>query len=79
MRIEQTRREALTEVVISRMSVLAIAIITAELFVYEWFGVKVSSSQNVGMMIYWSFQSILIGYTIRRFFEMRLGSRNDSR
>lgn len=79
MRIEQTRREALTEVVISRMSVLVIAIITAELFVYEWFGVKVSSSQNVGMMIYWSFQSILIGYTIRRFFEMRLGSRNDSR
>jgi len=79
VRIEQTRREALTEVVISRMSVLAIAIITAELFVYEWFGVKVSSSQNVGMMIYWSFQSILIGYTIRRFFEMRLGSRNDSR
>jgi len=79
VRIEQTRREALTEVVISRMSVLVIAIITAELFVYEWFGVKVSSSQNVGMMIYWSFQSILIGYTIRRFFEMRLGSRNDSR
>ena len=77
MRAEQTRREALTEVVISRMSVLVVAIITAELFVYEWFGVKVSSIQNVGMMIYWSFQSIFIGYTIRRFFEVRL-ARNDS-
>ncbi len=74
-REEQTKKQAITEIVVSRMTVLVVAIITAELFVYEWFGVSVSSSQNIGMMIYWSLQSIFIGYMIRRFFEKRIVGR----
>jgi uncharacterized protein YacL len=71
VRKEQTRRQALKETVATRFVGFIVALITAELFVYEMFGVTVSITQNLGIMIYWSFQSILVGYMLRRFFENR--------
>jgi len=72
MKRKQTKRQAMTEVVISRMTVFLVTIITAELFVYEAFGITVSATQNIGMMIYFSCQSMIVGYFLRRRFESRL-------
>jgi len=71
VRKEQTRRQALKETVVTRFVGFTAALITAELFVYEMFGVTVSVTQNLGIMVYWTCQSILVGYMLRRFFEMR--------
>ena len=32
----------------------------------------VSLDQNIGMMVYWTIQSVFIRYFLRRFFEKRL-------
>lgn len=72
MKRKQTKRQAMTEVVISRITVFLVAVITAELFVYEMFGITVSATQNIGMMIYFTFQSMIVGYFLRRHFESRL-------
>jgi len=77
-REEQTKSQSLTEVVVSRFTVLVVATFTAELFVYDLFGVNVSTGQNVGMMIYWSLQSILIGYMLRRYFERKVALDDDN-
>jgi hypothetical protein len=74
MRQEQTKTQALKETVTTRFVGFIVALITAELFVYEMFGVTVSVTQNLGIMTYWSFQSVLVGYTLRRFFESRINS-----
>ena len=74
MRQEQTKINSLKETATTRFVVFIIALITAELFVYEMFGVAVSVTQNLGIMTYWLFQSIFIGYFIRRFFESRINS-----
>jgi hypothetical protein len=71
VRKEQTKIQALKETITTRLVGFIIALITAELFVYKMFGVAVSTNQNLGIMIYWSFQSVLVGYTLRRIFEMR--------
>ena len=71
MRREQTKTQALKETVTTRIVGFMVALITAELFVYEMFEVKVSVTQNIGIMIYWTCQSILVGYMMRRFFELR--------
>jgi len=71
MRREQTKTQALKETVTTRIVGFMVALITAELFVYEMFEVKVSVTQNIGIMIYWTCQSIFVGYMMRRFFELR--------
>ena len=71
MRKEQTKIQALGEMITSRFVGFIVALITAELFVYEMFGVSVSATQNLGIMVYWTFQSVVIGYMMRRFFEYR--------
>lgn len=68
----QTRSQSLTEQVVSQVVVFLCAIIAAELFVYEMFGITVTMNQNLGMMVYWTFQSLCIRYFLRRFFEKRL-------
>ena len=72
MRKEQTKIQTLGETITSRFVGFIVALITAELFVYEMFEVKVSVTQNIGIMIYWTLQSIVVGYMMRRFFEMRI-------
>ena len=71
MRKEQTRIQALGETVTSRFVGFVVALITAELFVYEMFGLSVSATQNIGIMVYWTCQSVVVGYMMRRFFEYR--------
>ena len=71
MRKAQTKIQALRETITTRFVGFIVALITAELFVYEMFGVTVSPTQNIGIMIYWTFQSIFVGYLLRRFFEMQ--------
>ena len=71
-RDEQTKTQSLVEQIASQIIVFVFAVFTAHLFVYEMFGVAVSMNQNIGMMIYWTFQSIFLRYFLRRFFEKRL-------
>ena len=71
-RDEQTKTQSLVEQITSQIIVFVFAVFTAHLFVYEMFGVTVSMNQNIGMMIYWTFQSIFLRYFMRRFFEKRL-------
>ena len=73
MRKEQTKIQALKETITSRFVGFVVALITAELFVYEMFEVTVSVTQNIGIMVYWTLQSVVIGYMMRRFFEYRGG------
>ena len=74
--IGQTRTASLVEVVMARAIVFVAALVTAELFVYEMFGVEVSSSQNFGIMVYWMFQNTVISYVVRRVFERQVKQRN---
>jgi hypothetical protein len=74
MRQEQSKLHSLKETITTRFVGFIVALITAELFVYDMFGVTVSVIQNLGIMTYWSFQSVLVGYTLRRFFESRINS-----
>jgi hypothetical protein len=71
MRKEQSKLQALKETIATRFVGFVVALVTAELFVYDIFGVTVSVTQNLGIMTYWSFQSVLVGYTLRRVFELR--------
>ena len=69
MRKEQTKIQSLTEQIVMRFFGFMVAIITAQLFVYSMFGITVSVTQNIGMMAYFTIQSIFVGYLTRRFFE----------
>jgi len=71
MRREQTKLYSFIEQVVIRLAGFVAAIVTGELFVYKMFGVSVSTTQNFSILSYFTFQSIFIGYFIRRFFEKR--------
>ena len=58
VRERQSRIQSLAEQIVGQLTTLILAMITAELFVYEMFGMEVTSIQNV-----------FIRYFIRRHFE----------
>ena len=68
----QTRKQSLIEQVVSQIIIFTCAVFTSQLFVYKMFGITVSINQNIGMMVYWTGQSVFIRYFLRRFFEKRL-------
>jgi hypothetical protein len=68
----QTRTQALIEQVVSQVVIFTCAVITSQLFVYRMFDITVTLDQNIGMMVYWTGQSVFIRYFLRRFFEKRL-------
>ena len=74
MRQEQTKLNSFIEQIVIRLAGFMAAIITGELVVYKMFGVSVSTTQNFSMLSYFTFQSIFLGYFIRRFFESRINS-----
>ena len=69
VRERQSRIQSLAEQIVGQLTTLILAMITAELFVYEMFGMEVSSIQNVGFMIYFFIQNVFIRYFLRRYFE----------
>ena len=69
VRERQSRIQSLAEQIVGQLTTLILAMITAELFVYEMFGMEVSSIQNIGFMIYFFIQNVFIRYFIRRHFE----------
>lgn len=71
MRKEQTKLESLIEQIIGRLFGFIAATITAQLFVYNMFGITVSVNQNISMMAYFTCQNIVVSYFVRRFFESR--------
>ena len=71
LRLKQSRTESLSEQFVGQIATLLWAIITAELFVYEMFGIEVSTLQNIGFMLYFFVQNIAIRYYLRRYYENR--------
>ena len=69
VRERQSRIQSLAEQIVGQLTTLILAMITAELFVYEMFGMEVSSIQNVVFMIYFFIQNVFIRYFLRRYFE----------
>ena len=69
VRERQSRIQSLAEQIVGQLTTLILAMITAELFVYEMFGMEVSSIQNIGFMIYFFIQNVFIRYFIRRYYE----------
>ena len=69
LRERQSRIQSLAEQIVGQLTTLILAMITAELFVYEMFGMEVSSIQNIGFMIYFFIQNVFIRYFLRRYFE----------
>ena len=69
VRERQSRIQSLAEQIVGQLTTLILAMITAELFVYEMFGMEVSSIQNIGFMIYFFIQNVFIRYFLRRYFE----------
>ena len=69
VRERQSRIQSLAEQIVGQLTTLILAMITAELFVYEMFGMEVSTLQNIGFMIYFFIQNVFIRYFIRRHFE----------
>ena len=65
----QSKTQSLTEQITAQLITVILAMVTAELFVYEMFGMEVTSIQNVGFMIYFFIQNVFIRYFIRRHFE----------
>ena len=71
LRQKQTWAQSLSEQFVGQIATLLWAIVTAELFVYEMFGMDVSTTQNVGFMLYFFIQNIAIRYYLRRYYENR--------
>ena len=71
VRQKQTRAQSMIEQLMGQIATLVLTIFTAELFVYELFGMKVSTRQNVGIMIYFFLQNIILRYCLRRYHENR--------
>ena len=69
VRERQSRIQSLAEQIVGQLTTLILAMITAELFVYEMFGMEVTTLQNIGFMIYFFIQNVFIRYFIRRHFE----------
>ena len=69
VRERQSRIQSLAEQIVGQLTTLILAMTTAELFVYEMFGMEVTSIQNVGFMIYFFIQNVFIRYFIRRYYE----------
>ena len=69
VRERQSRIQSLAEQIVGQLTTLILAMITAELFVYEMFGMEVTTLQNIGFMIYFFIQNFFIRYFIRRHFE----------
>ena len=65
----QSKTQSLSEQIIAQFITLILAMVMAELFVYEMFGMEVSSIQNIGFMIYFFIQNVFIRYFIRRYYE----------
>ena len=65
----QSKTQSLTEQITAQLITVILAMVTAELFVYEMFGMEVSSIQNIGFMIYFFIQNVFIRYFIRRYYE----------
>ena len=65
----QSKTQSLSEQIIAQFITLILAMVMAELFVYEMFGMEVTTLQNIGFMIYFFIQNVFIRYFIRRHFE----------
>lgn len=72
VRQKQTRTDSFKEQLTGQIATLTLTIATAELFVYELFGMTVSTRQNLGIMLYFFIQNIILRYCLRRHYENRL-------
>ena len=68
----QTRTDSLKEQLTGQIVTLIVTMGTAELFVYELFGMRVSTRQNLSIMLYFFVQNIILRYCLRRYYENRL-------
>ena len=68
-RTYQSRSYSFYEQIVAQLITLVIAMITAELFVYKMFNMQVTTSQNIGFMLYFFGQNVCIRYFIRRYCE----------
>jgi hypothetical protein len=67
----QTKWQSLGEQIATQLFMFIATVITAQLFVYEMFGVDIDLMQNFGVGVYFTFQAIIFRYFLRRFFENR--------
>lgn len=68
--MKQTKKQSLTETVISTFIGLAVSLIT-QIVVFPLYGMEVSFNQNIQITIIFTFVSIARGYFVRRYFNKK--------
>ena len=68
--MKQTKKQSLTETVISTFIGLAVSLIT-QIVVFPLYGMQVSFNQNIQITIIFTFVSIARGYFVRRYFNKK--------
>lgn len=66
--MKQSKKQSLTETVISTFIGLAVSLIT-QIVVFPLYGMEVSFNQNIQITIIFTFVSIARGYFVRRYFN----------
>lgn len=66
--MKQSKKQSLTETVISTFIGLAVSLIT-QIVVFPLYGMEVSFNQNIQITIIFTFVSIARGYLVRRYFN----------
>lgn len=67
----QTKLESLVEV-LANISFGFIVTMAASPYIYPWFGVKFSTSQNFGLTMIFTVLSVVRGYIVRRWFNKHM-------
>lgn len=68
--MKQTKKQSLTETVISTFIGLAVSLIT-QIVVFPLYGMEVSFNQNIQITIIFTVVSIARGYFVRRYFNKK--------
>lgn len=68
--MNQSKKQSLTETVISTFIGLAVSLIT-QIVVFPLYGMEVSFNQNIQITIIFTFVSIARGYFVRRYFNKK--------
>lgn len=69
--MNQSKKQSLTETVISTFIGLAVSLIT-QIVVFPLYGMEVSFNQNIQITIIFTVVSIARGYLVRRYFNKKL-------
>lgn len=67
----QSKKQSLTETVISTFIGLAVSLIT-QIVVFPLYGMEVSFNQNIQITIIFTVVSIARGYLVRRYFNKKI-------